>query len=719
MTTLKSPSPPPSPAPAAASEPKSGARPSKPDFLAAQTHRRPFLARHGKLLCAITAGLLLLAATIYHWTSAQEVEHEYAYLVPVGIAFAIGFCFGSAEAWLALRQGKLDIHFLMVLGAVLAIPVGAMMEGATLLFLFTLSGALEDYAMQRTKAALESLMKLFPKEAIVLQPDGSQRTVPLVQLKIGDRILIKPGENVAADGAVLEGTSAIDESAITGEFMPREKAPGSAVFAGTLNTAGRLIVEVLKPAHDTTLAQIIHLVSQAQEEKAPVERLFDRVGTAYTILVLLGSVAGCLAMHHFFAVPWLSTHDPVTRAVVTSGAIYRAITLLIVASPCALIISTPVVILSAIATCARRGIVLKGGRHLESIAALKSLVFDKTGTLTTGQVRLVDIEMIDPLQAFAMPHYKEHDLQRCATEPPVLRPLPEPGALDEVLLRAAASLEANSTHPLAAAVVRAAHDRGLELFPIQDFQQESGHGLRGMIHGQLLIIGAPKILHGLCNTKLMELTLERIAEGHRLGQTAVVMFYGGRAALLKFQDTLRPDAKATIDRLHALGLKPLVMLTGDNRAVAEAVGGPTGLGLDEIRAELLPKDKLTQVADLVAKHTVVGMVGDGINDAPALARATVGIAMGTIGSEAAMQAADVVLLSDRIERLPWLIETARRARRVMVQNLAFSIAVIMALVTFTSLGEVNMTLGVIGHEGSTVLVVFNGLRLLLAGREGK
>lgn len=704
MTTLKPPMPtlPTPPAP----EPRTPTGAAKPDFLAVQAQRRPFLTRHGELLCAITAGLLLLTATIYHWTSAQEVEQGYAYLVPVGIAFAIGFCFGAAEAWRALRQGKLDIHFLMVLGAVLAIPVGAMMEGATLLFLFTLSGALEDYAMQRTKAALESLMKLFPKEAIVLQPDGSQRTVPLVQLKIGDRILIKPGENVAADGTVLEGTSAIDESAITGEFMPREKAKGSAVFAGTLNTSGRLIVEVAKPAHDTTLAQIIHLVSQAQEEKAPVERLFDRVGTAYTILVLLGSTGACVLMATVFQLGW-------------KVAIYRAITLLIVASPCALIISTPVVILSAIATCARRGIVLKGGRHLESIAALKALVFDKTGTLTTGQVRLVDIELIDSQRAFAMPHDKEHENQRCATVPPVLRPLPEPGAIDAVLLRVAASLEANSTHPLAASVVRAAKERGLELFPIEDFQQEPGHGLRGMIHSQLLIIGSPKILEGLCHTKLMELTVERIGEVEHQGQTAVVMYYGGRAALLKFQDTLRPDAKATIDRLHALGIRPLVMLTGDNRAVAEAVGGPTGLGLDEIRAELLPKDKLTQVADLVGKHTVVGMVGDGINDAPALARATVGIAMGTIGSEAAMQAADVVLLSDRIERLPWLIETARRARRVMVQNLAFSIAVILALVTFTSLGEVNMTLGVLGHEGSTVLVVFNGLRLLLAGREGK
>ncbi len=676
---------------------------------------RSFLARHGEMICAITAGVLLLTATIYHWQTGLE---GVPYYTMVGIAFALGFIFGSAEAWQALRQGKLDIHFLMVLGAVLAIFVGSAMEGAVLLFLFTLSGALEDYAMQRTHAALESLMKLFPKEAVVLGEGGSQTKVPLEQLKMGDRILIKPGENVAADGIVLEGTSAIDESAITGEFMPREKTVGANVFAGTLNTSGRLVVEVRKPAHDTTLAHIIHLVSQAQEEKAPVERLFDKVGTIYTIIVLVGSVSACLLMHYAFNVPWMSIHDAKTFEVLTSGAIYRAITLLIVASPCALIISTPVVILSAIATCARRGIVLKGGRHMESLAALKALVFDKTGTLTTGQVRLVEIEVIDASKAFAMHHDHEHEAQRCATDLPAPPPLPgvtAAGKIDDALLRVAATLEANSTHPLAAAVVRAAKDRQLDAWPIEDFQQEPGHGLRGMIQGQLCIIGSPNLLEGLCHTKQMELIIERIAAAESAGRTAVVMYYGGRAALLEFQDTLRADAKKTVDRLHALGVRPLVMLTGDAKKVAQAVSD--SLGLDEVRAELLPQDKLTHVAELVEKYTVVGMVGDGINDAPALARSTVGIAMGSIGSEAAMQAADVVLLSDRIDRLPWLVHTARRARTVMIQNLAFAIAVIVVLVICTSIGAVNMTLGVIGHEGSTVLVVANGLRLLLTRDE--
>ena len=732
MTTL-TPAPP-TPPEEAAHEP--GLRMALKRELTVQPTQRSFFAKHGELICAITAGILLLVATIFHWTTGLEGPVYYTF---VGIAFALGFFFGAAEAWEAIREGKLDIHFLMVVGAVLAIFVGSAMEGAVLLFLFTLSGALEDYAMQRTRAALESLMKLFPKEAIVLLPDGIQKTVPLDQLKLGDRILIKPGENVAADGTVLDGSSAIDESAITGEFMPREKGRGNPVFAGTLNTSGRLVVEVTKPAHDTTLAHIIHLVSQAQEEKAPVERLFDKVGTIYTIIVLLGSVGACLLMGSVFGLEWKT-------------AIYRAITLLIVASPCALIISTPVVILSAIATCARRGIVLKGGRHLESIAALKALVFDKTGTLTTGQVRLVSVEYVDsraaPLHCDVPgadqrsdedKSVDDHDHtnvpmsstlraeltadvlaveQLCATTDrkigcTVLRHgEPDPHRL---LLKIAAALEANSTHPLAAAVTRAAKEQSIPIVTVDDFSQEAGMGLRGTVEGELAILGSPNLLHGLCHTLAVNRLCDRAAAAEKEGQTAVVIYYAGLAGLLRFQDTVRDDARKTIDRLHALGIKPLVMLTGDNRSVAQSVGG--ALGLDEIRSELLPQNKLDHVAELVKTHTVVGMVGDGINDAPALARATVGIAMGTIGSEAAMQAADVVLLSDRIDRLPWLIETARRARTVMKQNLAFAIGVIIVLVTCTSIGKVNMTLGVIGHEGSTVLVVFNGLRLLFAKKE--
>ncbi len=354
-----------------------------------------FWHRHGQLICAIIAGMIMLAAKIVSWTTGETGLASTAGIVihvMVGIAFAMGFYFGGKAALDSLRRKKLDINLLMVVGAVLAIFVGSEEEGALLLFLFTLSGALEHYAMQRTKAALESLVKLFPKEAVVLGEDGTQKMVALESLRVGDKILVKPGENVAADGEVLEGNSAVDESAITGEFMPREKARGATVYAGTMNKAGRLVVRVTRPTQDTTLAKIIHLVSQASDEKAPVERLFDKVGTAYTAVVLTLSVGACLVMRFIFDVPWMSAHD--AQGVVTqTGAFYRAITLLIVASPCALIISTPVVILSAIATCARRGIVLKGGKYLESLAALKAIVFDKTGTLTTGLVRMVGVEV--------------------------------------------------------------------------------------------------------------------------------------------------------------------------------------------------------------------------------------------------------------------------------------------------------------------------------------
>jgi Cd2+/Zn2+-exporting ATPase len=411
-------------------------------------------------------------------------------------------------------------------------------------------------------------------------------------------------------------------------------------------------------------------------------------------------------MGFLLGVPWMTPAGSADK-----GAIYRAITLLIVASPCALIISTPVVILSAIATCARRGVILKGGRHLESLAAIKALVFDKTGTLTRGLVQLVGIDILDTAHPTGGNGQSD---QHCATLPPRAA-LGEGETLRRKLLQVALSLEANSTHPLAGAVVRAAKAAGLEPLPVEEFLQAPGQGLRGRVEGDVCILGSPALVEGMCQTKTVERLTTRIAQAHTAGETAVVLFYAGHAAVLRFCDTVRQDAKKVIDTLHALNVRPLVMLTGDHHKVAQAVAAT--LGLDEVRAELLPEDKMVAVSELVHKHHAVGMVGDGINDAPALARSTVGIAMGSIGSDAAMQAADVVLLSDAIDRIPWLIKTARRARRVMIQNLTFAISVIVVLVICSLLGIVGLPLGVIGHEGSTLLVVFNGLRLLWGGRD--
>ena len=659
--------------------------------------------RHGQLICAIVAGLFLLAAKILSWVGGGGGFHATQSIL-VAVAFVLGFYFGGRAALESLAEKKLDINLLMVLGAVLAIFVGSAGEGALLLFLFTLSGALEHYAMQRTHAALESLTKLFPKEAILLEEDGGQKKVLLEELRVGDRILVKPGENIAADGEVAEGSSAVDESAITGEFMPREKTQGMTVYAGTLNQAGRLVVRVTRPVRDTTLAKIIHLVSQASDEKAPVERLFDRVGSWYTAGVLFISAAACLMMGLVFGIPWLSQHLPDGR--LETGAIYRAITLLIVASPCALILSTPVVILSAIATCARRGIILKGGRHLESLAALKAIVFDKTGTLTTGQVRMVGLDLISPANA------EGSSGQNCATGRAAEV---DEGKIRRRMLQAAVSLEANSTHPLAAAVVRAAEAEGVAAVAVEGFVQEAGSGIRGVVGGEACVVGSPALVEGFCPTRTLESVRQRVEAAHERGETAVVLFCGGHAAVMRFADTVREAARGVVGELHELGVRPVAMLTGDHAKVARAVG--ESLGLDDVRAELLPEDKLKAVSELVSQHGFVGMIGDGINDAPALARATVGIAMGTIGSDAAMQAADVVLLSDAIERLPWLIRTARRARRVMIQNLTFAISIILVLVVCSLTGFVGLPLGVIGHEGSTLLVVFNGLRLLISTRE--
>ncbi len=519
------------------------------------------------------------------------------------------------------------------------------------------------------------------------------------------------------------------------------------MYAGTLNQSGRLVIRVEKPSHDTTLAKIIHLVSEAREEKAPVEQLFEKIGTAYTVGVLAVSVGAALVLHYVMGLPWVAE----AGAAGEQGAVYRAITLLIVASPCALIISTPVVLLSAIATCARKGVVLKGGRHLESLAALKALVFDKTGTLTTGRVRLVAIEFVDsrhaplhcdwPSDGGGDAPEDEQAGTAVAMSSSLRRELADSVAVREaqisagrevrigctilrhgeadaerLLLKVAAALEANSTHPLASPVLHAAKAMGIEVPAVDDFVQEPGVGLRGTVEGEPAILGSPNLLNGLCHTLSVNRLCDRVAQVEGEGETAVVLYYGGLTGILRFQDTVRADARGTVDRLHALNVRPLVMLTGDNHKTAQGVA--KDLGLDEARAELLPQDKLKEVEKLVTRHKVVGMVGDGINDAPALARATVGIAMGSIGSDAALEAADVVLLADRIDRLGWLVETARRAAGGDDQNLTFAIGVIAVLVVSSFVGAVGLPLGVVGHEGSTILVVFNGLRLLWAKEDG-
>ncbi len=581
------------------------------------------------------------------------------------IAFAAGGTYGLLDGIAVLRQKRLDVNLLMILAALGAAVVGQPTEGAMLLFLFSLSNTLQTYAMGRSRKAIEKLMNLRPAEATVRR--GSRVVkLPVEKLLLGDVVLVHPGERFPIDGEVLSGSSEVDQATITGESLPVHKAPGDAVFASTVNGNGSLEMRVTHLAKDTTLARIVQMVEEAQSSKAQTERMLDRFEQVYALFVLGGAVL-------LIAVPFLILGQPFY------ATFYRAMTWLVVASPCALVISTPASILSAIANGARNGILFKGGIHLERTAQLKVIAFDKTGTLTSGTPALTG-----------------------------LYPL---GGVDEAaFLRKVAALEARSEHPLAKGVVKAAHERGIDLPEATDFRAIPGQGIEGRVEGESLWIGGERLFAERGVSIPQELR-EQMRSLEEEGQTAMLAYAGQRwLGAFAMADTLRPDAAEIIARLKELGIQRVVMLTGDNPQVAANIAARAGV--DEFHAGLLPQDKVSILKSLRSKYGPTAMIGDGVNDAPALATADVGIAMGGAGTDVAMETADVVLMADNLANLPHTIGLARQARNVVVQNLTFALAVIVVLVTSAFGAYLPLPLGVVGHEGSTVLVVLNGLRLL-------
>lgn len=615
------------------------------------------------------------------------------------IAYITGGAFGVQAGLASLRKRRVDVDLLMVLAALGAAVVGAPFEGAMLLFLFSLSNVLQAYALGRTRNAIRALMKLRPDKATLKRPDGQVVAVPLETIQVNDRILIRPGERVPLDGMVLSGESALDQSTLTGESMPVHKGPGDMVFAGTINQSGTLEVKVTRLAHDSTIARLIRLVEEAQSEKAPTERFLDKFEQYYAMGVIAFTVGLIL-------VPWLLFAQPF------EPTFYRAITVMVVASPCALIISTPAAILSAIANGARRGVLFKGGAHLEHMARLDVVAFDKTGTLTVGKPTVTDVTII-PLSG---------NLQaaRLATPEHVRQ------EQENILLTLAAAVEFMSEHPLALAIVETARHRGLRLPEATNFQATHGKGVRARVDfmgGLDIAVGSPRYFDDYTTTGMeaARAEMERLQDE---GKTAVLVAKlhepreGARVAhilgVIAIADVVRPDARQTVQMLRALGVKRVVMLTGDNPRVAQAVARQTGV--DDFFANLLPEDKVARVKALRqspdGRPQSVAMIGDGVNDAPALASATVGIAMGAAGTDVALETADVVLMSDNLRNLPYAVGLSRATRRVMTQNIVFAVAVIVVLV-ISALGfELPLPLGVVGHEGSTVLVVLNGLRLL-------
>ncbi|MRX51352.1 cadmium-translocating P-type ATPase [Paracoccus sp. S-4012] len=560
------------------------------------------------------------------------------------------------------REHVLDIDLLMVVAAVAAAAVGAPYEGAVLLTLFSVAGTLESRALGRARRAIEALMALRPETAFRKGPDGTVAEVAAADLAVGDTVILRPGARVPADGRIAEGRGGIDEAHITGESMPVSKSPGDPVFEGTVNLEGILEVVVTRTIGDSTIARMIRLVTEAQAAKAPSERFSAWFGQRYTIAVLVGAVLA-FAVFHWLGHGW-------------DGALYKAATLLVAASPCAIVISVPAAILSALSAAARGGVLFKGGAALETLAAVETFAFDKTGTLTTGDATVTQIVALD--------------------------------GDEDGFLSLMAGLEAQSEHHIAAAIRRAAVARGVEGAEIAEVTSRAGKGIVGRDDHGTLWAGNPYLAAEM-GADLRHPALAALDSG---AQT--VVYLGRRQQVLgaaAVADKARASAAPALAALRAGGVKRIVMMTGDRRPVALRIGSELGLAPDEIEADMLPEDKVRAVAAL-ADHGRVAFVGDGVNDAAALARADVGIAMGAAGSDVALQAADVALLSEDLERLAAARRLSRRTARIIRQNLTFAIGAMLLLVTGGLFFDLPLPLAVIGHEGGTVLVVLNGLRLL-------
>jgi Cd2+/Zn2+-exporting ATPase len=622
----------------------------------------PWWARHDLALLTGAAFLaLIVGAALEHLLKAGPWA-----VAAYAAAYLAGGWQATRTAIAAIRGGALDINVLMLASAAGAATIGYWEEGAILLCLFSLSTTLEAYAMERTRRAIRALLTLRPDEAVVLR-DGREARVPVEALRVGDVIVVKPGARIPIDGSILAGTTSIDQSALTGESIPVERAVGDSVFAGTINITGSLDVRVATISQETTLAKIIALVEEAQGQKTTTQQRIDRVQQGYAIAVLAASAA-------LATLPTLLFHRPFVEMF------YRAMTLLVVASPCALVVGTPATVLAAIANGARRGILFKGGVHLERMGRVKIVAFDKTGTLTVGRPRVTDV-------------------------------IPAPGIAAEDVLRLAAALEQRSEHPLGSAIVEAARATRTPLPEPQTFEAVTGKGIRGTVGGQSLVIGTAALLgeHGIALPEPLADAADRL----RAGGTTTVLVASSRAlGVIGIADPLRPEASEACEALRRIGMRRLVVLTGDHTAVGRAVGAR--VGADDVRAEMLPHEKAEAIRALRRESGEVAMVGDGINDAPALAAATVGIAMGAAGTDVALETADIVLMSSDLRQVAYTVALSRRTSQVIRQNLIFALGVITTLVAAALLGHLRLPLAVVGHEGSTVLVVLNGLRLLAA-----
>ncbi len=586
--------------------------------------------------------------------------------------FALAIVFGAwlvaPKAWSSARRLAPDMNLLMFVAVAGAIALGEFFEAATVAFLFSLSLYLESWSVGRARNAVSTLLDLSPPTARLLHEDGSEATVAANQVDVGDRFVVRGGDRIALDGEVIAGTGAVDQSPITGESAPVPKETGDEVYAGTINGEGTLTVRVTRAVSDTVLAKVIRMVGDAHSRRAEVEQWVTRFARIYTPIVMVLALAFALLPPLLFGGAW-------------DDWFYNALVLLVIACPCALVISTPVSIVAALAASARAGVLIKGGAYVEIPGRTDALAMDKTGTLTMGEPEVAGVHPFDNISAGE-------------------------------LLALAASLEARSSHPLAHAVLARAEQEGIDVRAAEETRTVPGRGLEGRADGRSIWLGSDRFAAEKGFDQAIPDTLRERIEGQ--GSTLVALGdEHGVSGVLELRDRIRPEAKGIVAQLHAQGVGTIVMLTGDNERTARTVAAE--VGIDAVHAELLPEDKVTAIEALVAKHRVVAMIGDGVNDAPAMARAHYGIAMGAVGSDAAIETADIALMSDDIARVPWLISHSRRTLSVIHQNIAISLATKLLFVALTALGMASMWGAIAADVGVSLLVVANALRLLGQG----
>ncbi|CAN7556271.1 heavy metal translocating P-type ATPase [Pseudorhodoferax sp. LjRoot39] len=608
---------------------------------------------------------LAIAAESLHFLAGDALWSKGLGLAVAAVAIGLSGMETYTQGFAALRRGRLNINALMSVAVTGAFLIGQWPEAAMVMALYAIAELIEGRAADRARNAIAGLLALAPEQAEVLQADGSWRAQPAAEVPLGAVVRIRPGERVPLDGTVTEGRSSIDQSPVTGESLPVDKGPGDTVFAGTVNAEGALQFRVTAAAGNTTLARIIHAVEQAQATRAPTQRFVDRFAAIYTPAVFVLALAVALGGPLLFGMAWLD-------------AIYKALVLLVVACPCALVIATPVTVVSALAAAARRGILVKGGSHLENARLLKAIALDKTGTITAGKPLLVHWEAL--------------------------------GTDDGALAGLAAALAARSDHPVSRAIAQ-----GVDAaqWTVDDFRALPGRGVQGRVNGRELVLGNHRLIEerGQCNAALEALLRQHEEQGRTLTLLADA---SGVLALFAVADTIKDSSREAVAELKRLGVVP-VMLTGDNLATAQTVAREAGIA--EVQGNLLPEDKLAAIEALQQRHGATAMTGDGINDAPALARADLGFAMGGAGTDVAMEAADVVIMNDDLRRIPETIRLSRRTHGVLWQNIVLALGIKSVFMVLALLGTATMWMAVFADMGATLLVVANGLRLLRA-RQG-